>query len=446
MVIRATAVACVSLCWLVSLSNGGEFLPDDSTSFQLVPHAKPVNISFLDQSRFVGYDGTEFVHLASYGVYTRMCFITESHGPALGKGVDGILGFGLLPFHRSPSILKTISQRTRPHWNITQPGPILERRLFAVVASERGGELQLGGFVPEATLGNMFYAPRWGSDYLYTVRVMSISLGARPILPLTVDLQDPSAATARPLLGLFDTGSSCIRLPNTTGSGDEPSVYEHFKRVMLDAKERGETPSLFFDLDGALFEIPWGTHSSSCIGPSEADVVLGVPFFVEYLVLFDMSRTHAAHRFGIARRNPAFCLLIEEEVPPPYRVVAISGGANNGMQQDTYNITRVPLRSVEDKMYTMTIGVGTPPQPMRVLFDTGSYMLATYARLPSAGALESNVQATTLVDTDAAQAMSLSPLRAAAALVILILLTCLAGGLLFRAKWSHKVTHGYEKI
>jgi hypothetical protein len=429
----STTTVVVGLLLLVCC-NGGEFRPSESTSFQLVPHAKPVNISFLDKSMFVGYDGTEFIRLASYGVYTRMCFITESHGPSFGEGVDGILGFGLLPFHRSPSILKTITQRTRPDWNITQPGKILERRLFAVVASENGGELQLGGFVPEAALGSMFYAPRWGSDYLYTVRVMSISLGKQTILPLDVELQDFSAE-ARPLLGLFDTGSSCIRLPNTTGSNASgPSVYEHFKRVMLDAKQRGETPSLFFDLDGALFEIPWGTHTSSCIGPSENDVVLGVPFFRHYLVLFDMSRKHAPHRFGIARRNPAYVLLVEEPVPPPYRVVSERG----------VDVTRVPLKSVGNKMYVMTIGVGTPPQPMHVLFDTGSYMLATYAMLPKAGALSLHVQSTTLVDTNEAP-RTFSSANTAIALSIIALLSFLAGSVLLR-KRSQKVAHRYEAI
>ena len=69
------------------------FRPNASSSFALVPNmTKKVNVTFLDNTMFKGYDGSDFVQIGQYRILTRLCFITETEGQSL-HNVDGIIGF-----------------------------------------------------------------------------------------------------------------------------------------------------------------------------------------------------------------------------------------------------------------------------------------------------------------------------------------------------------------
>ena len=48
-------------------------------------------------------------------------------------------------------------------------------------------------------------------------------------------------------------------------------------------------------------------------------------------------------------------------------------------------IDKVALQSQSRVTYNVKLSVGTPPQPLQVIFDTGSFMLAVFARPPPAG-------------------------------------------------------------
>ena len=86
-------------------------------------------------------------------VKTRLGFI-QTCNSATFNHVDGILGFGWYGLNRSASLLKTLSQPSRPGWDLTQTrGFTPMPRKFAFLANETAGELQLGGYDPSATTG-----------------------------------------------------------------------------------------------------------------------------------------------------------------------------------------------------------------------------------------------------------------------------------------------------
>lgn len=392
------------------LNNAGNgehtwFVPKESKSFALVPRSHKVNVTFLDHTMFKGYDGSDFVQVGQYSILTRLCFITETEGHSLFN-VDGIVGFGLVEFKRSPSLLETMSQRQRKDWNITQPGKILEKRQFTFIATDSTAEVQLGGYDPAAITGDMFFTHRFGSPYSYSVKLLSLRLGDKKILDFTP--QNTS------IPALLDTGTSCITLPSTKMNNSfESTPYDDFSSASA-AMDFSTKPSLFFNIDGTELELPFEAwHANGCVEPSKKDLILGDPFFRYYVVLFDMIKK--PYKFGIAKRNPAYKLVSELHPNEPYMLtkqlidphphtkMALERKHQNVRRgilkpkhdsrtelaraqlaaDDDEVLSRVPSDNVNDLQYLLDMSVGTPPQKMKVIFDTGSYMLAIYSKEPT---------------------------------------------------------------
>jgi hypothetical protein len=379
------------------------FVPKASTSFALVPRSHKVNVTFLDKTMFKGYDGSDFVQVGQYSILSRLCFITETEGHSLFN-VDGIVGFGLVEFKRSPSLLETMSQRQRKDWNITQPGKILEKRQFAFIASDKTAEVQLGGYDPKAVVGDMFYTHRFGSPYSYSVKMLGLRLGDKQILDFTP--QNTS------IPALLDTGTSCITLPSTKMNKSFTSTpYDDFAQASAEW-DFSTKPSLFFNIDGTELELPFDAwHTNGCVEPSKKDLILGDPFFRYYVVLFDMIKK--PYKFGIGKRNTNYKLVSELHPDQPYMLtkqlldphphtkMALErkqhtvkrgilkpkpGQFNEDTElaaDDDAVLSRVPSDNVNDLQYLLDIAVGTPPQKMKVIFDTGSYMLAIYSKTPT---------------------------------------------------------------
>jgi hypothetical protein len=214
-----------------------------------------VNITFLDDSNLLGYDGADFVRLGGYRVKTRFGLITDynSAGAFLRifvasasfddcssdkfvefDDVDGILGFGWGgDFLKSAAILNTLSSKERPEWHIFQDkGYVPMPRMFAFTASDAGAELQLGGFDPDSILGTMHMAPMVGVTY--SVNVSSIKYNGEELLSFSKDgpiippnpnrkAHDPSKpyrpGPYKAYSGLFDSGTTCNLIPDSTVFG-----------------------------------------------------------------------------------------------------------------------------------------------------------------------------------------------------------------------------------
>jgi hypothetical protein len=61
-----------------------KFHPARSSSFQLIKLGN-VNITFLDDSNLLGYDGSDFVRLGGYRVKTRFGLITDYNSAGAAK-------------------------------------------------------------------------------------------------------------------------------------------------------------------------------------------------------------------------------------------------------------------------------------------------------------------------------------------------------------------------
>jgi len=371
------------------------FQPAHSSTFQLVKLGN-VNVTFLDKTNLLGYDGQDFVQLGKYSVETRLGMITHCNS-ANFNDVDGIIGFGWANQNRSAAILKTLTQQGRPHWDIDQPGGFVPMpRKFAFAANEEVGELQLGGYDRSSTLEDMHMFPMAG--FAYGVNVTSIKFGSLELLDFDV------AHDA--YVGEFDSGTTCILLPNSTvNSTFKKSPFEK----LLDAQNKGEAHPLIYTIGGREFNIAY----EECVEPADKAMILGDPWFRKWIIMHDLEDLKNK-KMGLALRNPDYKLGVETDH------VTLDGGAAAGpvvakgeeqqlaqfkpvskvravrkerplktaLTATMYggeHVDKVALHSQSRVTYNVKLSVGTHPQPLEVIFDTGSFMLAVFAEAPPPG-------------------------------------------------------------
>ncbi len=148
------------------------------------------------------------------------------------------------------------------------------------------------------------------------------------------------------------------------------------------------------DTDGIdhQYSIPY----EECVEPSTHALILGDPFFKQWVVLHDLVDLNN-RRMGLARRKPDYELLSDrhhteslhsinlgaslsaestvQRIRAKRRIHVVEGqqlaSVDNEWNDDVVKLSaHNPTRVV----YSIDISVGTPPQPMEVIFDTGSYM------------------------------------------------------------------------
>jgi hypothetical protein len=354
-----------------------------------------VNVTFLDHTNLLGYDGQDFAKLGKYSVETRLGMITSCNS-ANFNDVDGIIGFGWADQNRSAAILKTLTQDARPHWNIQQPPDYhVMPRKFAFTATEELGELQLGGYDPASIAQPMQMFPMAG--FAYGVNVTSIKYGDTELL----SFQDGHDA----YVGEFDSGTTCLLIPNTTVNGtfeDSPFMK------LLGRQNMGETYPLVYTIGGQKFEIAY----EECVEPASRAMILGDPWFRKWIVMHDLTDLNNK-KMGLALRSPSYRLGIETDgdssklstfqplsklradrkVRPMAlaltqasyggeRVVQAQAAAQNA---DEPPVDKVALKSQSRVTYNVKLSIGSPPQPLEVIFDTGSFMLAVFADSAPAG-------------------------------------------------------------
>ena len=171
--------------------------------------------------------------------------ITRCNKPLCHR-VDGILGFGWLDHERSPCLFKTLTQLSREDWKISQPFEFRPMpRIFSLTATDSQAELQLGGYDPDAVEGEIAWVPMSKhQDYGASVASITYGDGADAVELLQFKGQVPGKH-AMGYIGKFDSGTTCILMPNTTL--DEQLDASPFE-TLLNLQLKGDKRSLFYTL------------------------------------------------------------------------------------------------------------------------------------------------------------------------------------------------------
>ena len=401
--------------------KGRFFQPSASSTFDLIK-LNNVNVTFLDNTNLRGYDGADMATLGKYEVKTRMGMIEHCNSRNFDD-VDGILGFGWADQPRSAALLKTLTQSARPGWMInTQPflgNDVPMPRTFAFTADHQLGELHLGGVDPAMVTSDMVMMPMTGEN-VYGIDIHSITYGGVELLHFHQDL--PKKA----FVGEFDSGTTCLLLPNTDVKGNfTTSPFG----ILAREQKAGKQHALMYktrDVDGN--EHTYEMAYTECVEPTDETMIMGDPFFRKWVVMHDLENLNDK-KMGLAPKNPSYKLgattdrsiLTPDHAPqqlPSFmangrpavqkihatrklrgaeftsqfheakqQMLATSSlGEAHAEQLVVGYVDKVAVKSQHMVTYNIQLAIGSPPQPLDVIFDTGSFMLAVFADPPPAGA------------------------------------------------------------
>mmetsp|Transcript_36907 Transcript_36907/g.83214 ORF Transcript_36907/g.83214 Transcript_36907/m.83214 type:complete len:595 (-) Transcript_36907:840-2624(-) len=335
-----------------------------SSTFTYIRNKKHFyNVHYADASALKIKTGLDVVELGPYRFYSRFGLIEEAVSGRPGadlQGADGILGFGYTDLPRSASLMKTITRRRRPSWNITQPPsfPILRRNIFSVLSSSTAGELQLGGYDRQSYEGDIMWT-RMVNLTGYGVKIISVQYAGRELLEL-----GPKGKHFGGILGVFDTGSTCLEMPRGLFKGYYlSSLFDNFASL---ASGNPTLPIIVLLEGGVKLEIPQNVWSEpwGCTNPFESDnlMLFGHHFFRAYMVIHSM--VPPQYKMGFAQIAKDYLPLIGKQKSKNIRMDSPA---------------KIPL-SLETRVHLfITVNIGTPPQAFRCVFDTGSILLAVFS-------------------------------------------------------------------
>uniref|UniRef100_A0A7S0F2U4 Peptidase A1 domain-containing protein n=1 Tax=Hanusia phi TaxID=3032 RepID=A0A7S0F2U4_9CRYP len=396
---------------------GRYFRPSYSSTFSLIK-LNNVNVTFLDNTNLRGYDGADMATLGRYSVMTRMGMIEHCNSRNFDD-VDGILGFGWADQPRSAALLKTLTQPSRPSWNIfDQPfagdGVPMPRK-FAFTANNELGELQLGGYDP-AMLSEDFTMFHMTGENVYGIDIHSITYGGVELLHFG------QANHKKAFVGEFDSGTTCLLLPNTDVQGNfTTSPFG----ILAREQAKGERHPLLYktrDIHGV--EHTYAMSYTECVEPTDETMILGDPFFRKWVVLHDLTDL-SSKKMGLAPKNPSYQLGAATDrsiLTPNHAPHQLTFKAHKNHQPvtkiharrkmrdqnfvhalsatkqalkarftelaepiDSIHPDKVAVKSQQMVTYNIQLAIGSPPQPLDVIFDTGSFMLAVFAEPPPEG-------------------------------------------------------------
>ena len=398
--------------------RGRFFEPAQSSTFSLIKLAN-VDVTFLDKTNLKGYDGADMATLGKYKVMTRMGMI-EHCNSANFNDVDGIVGFGWADAPRSAALLKTLTQQDRPSWDLMnqpfegdhKPMP----RKFTFTANNDLGELQLGGYDPELVSSGFTMFHMTGLN-AYAIPIHSITYGGVELLHFADTNHKKTFA------GEFDSGTTCLLIPSSVVKGN---FTEAPFSVLREQQLLGRQHPLVYksrDVHGREHTYEMAYHE--CVEPTEETMILGDPFFRKYVILHDLVDLDNK-MMGVATKNPNYKLGVWTDtsilVPHNPRVHITGSGltrmhAKRKMRDSTFveslhqtrsavhtamertslvfgsdclfadcsAVDKVAVKSKTMVTYEVQLAIGTPAQPLDVIFDTGSYMLAIFAKPPPEG-------------------------------------------------------------
>uniref|UniRef100_A0A7S0E4Z6 Peptidase A1 domain-containing protein n=2 Tax=Hanusia phi TaxID=3032 RepID=A0A7S0E4Z6_9CRYP len=361
--------------------DGHGFYPEDSESLQVLDEVVDSSSnSWRAEGKEVALSiAQDVIRIGPFAAIHR--FSTRAHRREQAfRGADGVLGLAFSSQPNSASVLKSLSEEERKAWHVEEPKNFrrMTRKMFTIVAGEEEGELQMDGYDDAATQDGAVAFLEVADSSGYSVVIREIRYGKHLILSSSSPGGagaggNTEAPRAEQLLGAFDTGSSCIELPDSAVAGLSVSPF----RVLLDAHMRYGRQELSFDLTDSkggnfVLKLPYEawTHPHGCLGPYAGKrIIFGDPIFRRYMVVHDFHLPTI--RIGLALLDPHYKILRSKS----YKEEETRSG----------KIVKLPLQvdsSKPARRYLLQVGVGSPAQSLKMLVDTGSFLTEVFTCPP----------------------------------------------------------------
>lgn len=280
--------------------------------------------------------------------------------------------------------------------------------IFSVFLTNDGGEIQLGGYVPESIDNtSLVYTPLAPpcstvtcETVAYTIYVSQLrvvtSTGASYIV-YSSSMSTSKGSTTSPGLGtVVDSGVSCTLLPTAVpvGNGQTTNVYKNVNKY-ADSKSK-----LYVKINGREFQVPL----SDCYFPnSQPDLLtLGDPFFRNVLVIHNLT-DRGNVTIGFANQNSKYnhssggvvasANELRQKIstwesnhtfPPPEKLAAekLSKLCLWRKRAPPFNarVDTISTQTPDGTIYYTILSAGTPRQsPFIVQIDTGSSLTAIFS-------------------------------------------------------------------
>ncbi len=215
------------------------------------------------------------------------------------KGVDGVLGLGFSNVSHKGSLVETLIIGGPDQPNSFLP---LTPQKFSIVASHGGGELQMGGYNPDAVVEGPIMLDvlphdfQYGDEFGYSFALDDFKVCGVSIMPKGVHFS-----------ALLQAGPVCVGLPaNAVGY----SGFSPLAKYLTTSRHCPKDGAIEIVASGHSFSFPASQLSagSGCVRGHEQNsnfISLGDPFFRNFLVLHDLTDlfTTGEIRVGLARRN-----------------------------------------------------------------------------------------------------------------------------------------------
>ena len=281
------------------------------------------------------------------------------------KGVDGVLGFGFSNVSHKGSLVETLIVG-----GSDQPGSFLPLtpQKFSIVASHGGGELQLGGYNPDAVVEGPIMLDvlphdfQYGNEFGYSFALDDFKVCGVSIMPKGVHFS-----------ALLQAGPVCVGLPaNVVGY----TGFSPLAKYLTTSRHCPKDGLVEIVASGHTFSFPASQLSKDegCVRGHEQNsnfISLGDPFFRNFLVLHDLTDlfTNGDIRVGLARRNlkcncpaPNIRTAFVHQMTMIYRY---NIGSQMREKSDRTGVEHIALTSTPYDLgvrYLANVGVGSPPQ------------------------------------------------------------------------------------
>jgi len=249
-------------------------------------------------------------------------------------------------------------------------------------------EVQLGGYDPATTVGEMWYTPCL-SENDFIVGVTSLKFGhSYDDSTELLTFEDPEDEPFLP--SIMDSGTSCLVMPGDTLGGKLSNVpFNDFTNLWEEGK------SFWLGVGGREWQVPFSSWflartNQTCVQPSPAGMqglLIGDVFFRSFMVEFDMTQRERPI-IGMAPLNLNYKPVQKSEIgtyelhhAPITKLQLLRGEETMFPAEHTERLTQVdqiPIFNKKGTQYFMDVGVGTPKQPFTVIFDTGSAVFGVF--------------------------------------------------------------------
>eukprot|EP00960_Hanusia_phi_P077859 768749-Hanusia_phi.AAC.11 len=251
--------------------------------------------SSLSTHRSVMFDGTDVLRISELAIRVHVHHSPKVK-PAYSSSCDGDLGLGWEGQRCHGCFLSELFEHVQ---NTGLPHSLDARtRKFSIVTNNTAALLYIGGYDHGRVKGEMVMVPM--SSYGYSVKVDGVRVGDdRRSLEL-FEFVDPSKRDF--VSGDVDFSQPCLCFPNHDVNGTlRESPYERFSRFKLESGQKSISLSLK-DAAGQtrLLRIP----GDVCVQPCSGSLVLGDPFYRNFVVLYDLS-DGLQPRFGFGKMKGA---------------------------------------------------------------------------------------------------------------------------------------------